>query len=212
MADVIFLDNHLLVADKPAGMPTQPNESGEINLQDDCKDWLKHKQQKPGNVFLHAAHRLDKPVSGLVLFAKTSKALSRLNAAFRNHEIEKVYIALVEGEMPAAPGTLDHYLRHDHHRAAVSHDRDPLAKLARLHYRVISSNQKQSKVEVRLETGRYHQIRAQFAAIGHPIIGDVKYGSTQAYFHAGIALRHCRLALRHPTTQEWLTFSAEDIF
>lgn len=210
MPKVVYLDNHLLVVEKPAGMPTQPNESGESNLEEFCKSWLKHKEQKPGNVFLHAAHRLDKPVSGLVLFAKTSKALSRLNAAFRSREVEKVYIALVEGTMPASSGTLEHYLRHDHHRATVSHANDPSAKLARLHYRVISSNSSHSKVEIQLETGRYHQIRVQLAAIGHPIIGDAKYGSRKPYVNAGIALRHYRLSIRHPTTQEWLTFTAED--
>lgn len=211
MPKVLYLDNHLLVADKPAGMPTQPNESGESNLEDFCKSWLKEKEQKPGNVFLHAAHRLDKPVSGLVLFAKTSKALSRLNAAFRNREVEKVYVAQVEGVMPASSGTLEHYLRHDHHRAAVSHAKDPSAKLARLHYRVISCSHSQSKVEIQLETGRYHQIRAQLAAIGHPIIGDAKYGSKRAYPALGIALCHCRLSIRHPTTQAWLTFTVEEI-
>jgi 23S rRNA pseudouridine1911/1915/1917 synthase len=204
--EIIYSDNHLLVVSKPAGMLTQPDEQSDAeDAETFCKSWIKHKFHKKGAVFLHAIHRLDKPVSGLLLFARTSKALSRLNEQSRNLEIQKVYLAEVEGEIKTAEGRLDHYLIHGDHRAIVSKEGAPEAKHARLTYQIIEKTPRTTFVRIELETGRYHQIRAQFSAIGHPIIGDVRYGAKQAPDEA-IHLHCSQLLLKHPVTQELLSF------
>lgn len=200
---VLYEDNHLLVVNKPAGLLTQPSGTNEDSLEAVCKHWLKEKYQKPGQVFLHAIHRLDKAVSGIVVFAKTSKALSRLQTSMKNKHFKKVYEALVESMPKMKEGTLEHYLVHDEHRARISATQDPNAKLARLHYRVVGQEGKYFKLEVELETGRYHQIRAQLSAIGCPIVGDGKYGSSQAA--QTIGLHHALMEIPHPTTGEILT-------
>lgn len=203
--EILYEDKHLLVVNKPAGLITQPSGTDQDSLECQCKQLLKIRDQKPGNVYLHAVHRLDKPVSGIVLFAKTSKALSRLNAALRAKNFQKVYLALAEGVFIRPTGILEHYLIHDDFQARVAGSSDPKAKLSRLHYRVLKVEELKSLVEVTLETGRYHQIRAQLAAEGHPIVGDTKYGS-QTYLGAGyIALHHCRLSLPHPVTGQVIT-------
>ena len=203
---IIFCDNHLLIVSKPAGISTQPHEGESRNLLDQAKEWLKKEFCKPGNVFLEPVHRLDKPVSGLVLFARTSKALSRLQEMMRGHQIEKTYLAWVEGQLPEPEGTLEHYLLHDEHRARVVNSSHPQAKLARLHYRQVDKKSETTLVEVRLETGRYHQIRAQLSAIGCPILGDSKYGSASPWKKDQIALHHATLRLTHPVTKEVLHF------
>ncbi len=195
---IIYCDNHLLVVSKPAGLSTQPHD-GEDSLSDRAKAWIKKEFQKPGSVFLEPIHRLDKPVSGLVLFARTSKALSRLQEMMRQHQIEKTYYAWIEGELPEPEGTLEHLLIHGDHRAHVH----PEGKLARLHYRQIAQGNGKTQLEIILETGRYHQIRAQFSAIGYPIVGDVKYGAKAP---GKIALHHGRLRFCHPVTKENLEF------
>jgi 23S rRNA pseudouridine1911/1915/1917 synthase len=199
---IVYEDNHLLVALKPAGLPTQP----------DCierlKKILKKKYQKSGNVFLEPIHRLDKPVSGLILCAKSSKALSRLHALMRDRQIEKRYCALVSGALPSTEGELRHFLMHDSHRARVVPPSHPEAKEALLRYRILQRKQNKSFVEIELVTGRYHQIRAQFAAIGCPIIGDAKYGSAHSWPHEGIALHHARMKFVHPVTHQELVFKA----
>lgn len=199
--NIIFCDNHLLVVDKPVGMATQPD------LEECAKAWVKKKFNKPGNVFLEPAHRLDKPVSGLVLFARTSKALSRLQAMMREREIRKTYLALVEGKLRDQEGTLKHRLVHDEFHARV----DEEGKEAILHYRVLGTHKNVNLVEVVLETGRYHQIRAQFSAIGCPIVGDQKYRSTQS-FPEGIALQHQKLEFKHPVTKEKILLETTEIF
>lgn len=164
----IFSDNHILILDKPAGMPTQSDDPQIMNLQTWGQQYLKQKLNKPGNVFLHPIHRLDKPVRGLVIFAKTSKALSRLNEQIKEGKVKKTYHALVEGTLKEPSGTLTHYLRHDEHRAVICSKEDPLGKKAILEYRLIKPVPHGSLVEITLLTGRYHQIRAQFSAISHP--------------------------------------------
>src|SRR3990167_9450967 len=131
--DVIHCDNHILVVNKPAGMSTQPHAPGEENLLDLAKEWVKESYQKPGKVFLEPIHRLDKPVSGLVLFSRTSKALSRLQELMRQRQIRKTYFAVLEGSLPQAEGTLEHFLVHDAHRARVVGTSHPEGKRARLH-------------------------------------------------------------------------------
>lgn len=206
--DVIYEDNHLLVVNKPAGLLTQPTELESYSLENLAKAWLKEKYQKPYNVFLGIVHRLDKPASGIVLLAKTSKALSRLNEMIRSKNVIKTYCALVEGKPPKESGTLEHFLRHDDHKALVCHRDDPRAKFARLFYDDIRSNDKTTLLQIILETGRYHQIRTQCAAIGCPIVGDTKYGSQINLPHGVIALHHYRLQITHPVTKQPLFFEA----
>lgn len=206
--EVLYEDNHLLVVTKPAGVLTQATEQESHSLENQAKAWLKEKYQKPFNVFLGVVHRLDRPASGIVLFAKTSKALSRLNDMIRSKDAIKVYCALVEGHPPEESGMLEHFLRHDEHRAYVSNSSDPQAKFARLYYDDLKSNEKMTLLQIILETGRYHQIRAQCAAIGCPIVGDVKYGSRYPLPNGAIALHHHRLQFIHPVTKLPLVFES----
>jgi 23S rRNA pseudouridine1911/1915/1917 synthase len=197
--DPLFLDNHLLVFNKPAGLPTQPSPSGGNSLEEEGKKWVKKKFQKPGNVFLTPIHRLDRPVSGLVLFARTSKSLSRLQAQMRARQIEKTYYAQVEGDVKESNGLLCHFLAHGNHKAYLTSKEE--GKEARLSYVVISKRGKTSLLEICLHTGRYHQIRIQLATIGHPICGDVKYGAKKKKGE-GIDLHHGKLSFFHPITNE----------
>lgn len=190
-AAVLYCDNHLLVVNKPPGVATQPD------LEEAAKAWIKHRFKKEGAVFLHVIHRLDKPASGLVLCARTSKALSRLQEAMRRREIQKTYVAEVEGHLSCPQAELKHFLVHGDHKAYVSAE----GKEAILRYRVIKEKKQSTVVEIELETGRYHQIRAQFAALGHPLLGDEKYGSKVPY-GKGIALTHVKLVFMHPVTKE----------
>lgn len=188
-------------------MLTQPDDTAAESLEKWVKLWIKHEYQKKGNVFLHCIHRLDRAVSGLVLFARTSKALSRLNEQSRQQEIQRIYIAEVEGILTKKEGKLDHYLIHGDRKAILAKEGDPEAKHARLFYQTLKRKPHTTLVQIELETGRYHQIRAQFSAIGYPILGDVRYGSGSG---AGEAIRlHCaKLAFRHPVTQEMLAVEA----
>lgn len=204
---VLFFDNHLLVAFKPPGMPTQPTpQSGSKNLEDWTKQWLKKETKKEGNVFLTCIHRLDKPACGLVLFARSSKALSRLNEMMRERKIQKKYLAQIEGRLPAQEGRLEHYLVHDDFVARVVSKESKDAKRAILTYKQIAPQ----LVEIDLETGRYHQIRAQLSSIGCPIVGDRKYGSSTHHRAPGIenaiALQHAQLQFVHPVTKAPLSF------
>jgi len=210
--DVIFEDNHLLVVNKPAGLLTQPSGTTAKNLEEQAKKWLKDKYHKPGNVFLEAVHRLDKPVSGIVVFAKTSKALSRVNAFMRNKALKKIYYALVEGCPAKSEGVLEHYLIHNDFQAELAPENLPGSKLARLSYRILRKDNAQSLLEVELDTGRYHQIRVQLSAMGHPIVGDVKYGSKSRIPSSGeaIALHHKYLEMPHPVTKEIMLFKAKN--
>lgn len=190
---ILFVDNHLLIVDKPAGLSTQPD------LVEMARGWIKKEFSKPGNVFLEPAHRLDKPVSGIVLFARTSKALERLNEMMRKREIVKVYHAWVEGTPSKPEDTLEHFLIHGDHKAIVSSPSHPDAKKAILSYRILETRGERTLLEVVLETGRYHQIRAQFSAIGHPICGDMKYGSRS---NGSLSLRHVKMQFKHPVTHQ----------
>ncbi len=193
---ILYCDNHLLVVEKPADMATQPD------LALLAKGWIKKKFHKPGAVFLEPVHRLDKDVGGLVLFARTSKALSRLQMLMREKKIEKIYHALVEGEPPKREGRLVHLLEHGSHRALVGKGKESI-----LDYKVLRREKRTTLLEIHLVTGRYHQIRAQLSAIGNPIVGDKKYGSRRTW-PIGIALRHVRLRFVHPVTHQEIVVSS----
>jgi 23S rRNA pseudouridine1911/1915/1917 synthase len=198
---VLYEDNHLLIVYKPSGILTQPSGTFQPNLEQVCKEWIKQKYHKPGQVFLEVIHRIDKPVSGIVAFAKTSKALARLQAYMREKKIVRIYEAWVEGTLPSDEGILEHYLVHDDYRAKVVDSTCKEAKKAKLHYQVIERQPGKTRLKIELETGRYHQIRVQLAEIGCPILGDFKYGS-QASWSDGIALQHTEMRLPHPVTHE----------
>jgi 23S rRNA pseudouridine1911/1915/1917 synthase len=236
VVDVLYEDNHLLVLSKPAGLPTMGTPGGQPTLLTLAKEYVKDRYQKPGNVYLGVMSRLDAPVTGVVLLARTSKAAARLTEQFRTHAVEKTYWAVVEGLMEPASGSLVDWLGHDerHRRMNIVGPTLPGAREARLSYRRLSVvegcvAQLPSAVrarargriaegrtaeggcatwlEVRLETGRKHQIRLQLAHHGHPILGDRKYGS-RLPFAAGIALHARRLVVLHPTTGTRLEFEA----
>lgn len=207
----IFCDNHLLIVEKPTALLTQPDDTGKQSLESQAKEWVKKEFQKSGNVFLHCIHRLDRVVSGLVIFARTSKSLSRLNEQSRQGEIQRIYIAEVEGALPQKEGRLDHYLIHGDRKAIVGKKGDKEAKHARLHYSVLEVRAFTTLVKIELDTGRYHQIRAQFHAIGHPVYQDTRYGSKKGD-GSEIHLHCAKLAFKHPTTNEILSFSSNPPF
>jgi 23S rRNA pseudouridine1911/1915/1917 synthase len=199
---VVYEDNHCLAVVKPAGVLTAGDRTGDVSLVDCVRDYLRIKYKKPGNVFVGVVHRLDRPVAGIVLFARTSKAAARLAEQFRTGRVEKVYQALVEGRVAVREGLLVDRLLKDHKTNVVrrSCGGDPRARESRLSFRRLSSTHSTTLLEIRPTTGRSHQIRVQLAAAGHPIVGDRKYGSKRP-FEDGIALRAVRLTFEHPTTR-----------
>lgn len=211
---ILFEDNHLLAVAKPSGLATQPSPTSKESLEDEVKAMIKARDQKKGGVFLHAVHRLDKATSGIVLFAKTQKALSRLMQAFREKTCEKEYLALVPNisflKKATLPYTLRDFLFHDDHKAIIVPQEYSGAKEAILTISSIEpfteNNEELYLLTILLHTGRYHQIRAQLSFHGAPIVGDIKYGSTIAYTQ-GIALQHSRLAFSHPTRKERVSIS-----
>lgn len=205
---ILFADNHLLAVNKPAGWLTQDSGTGLRNMEDWAREWVRVDKGKAGNIFLNAVHRIDKAVGGVVLFARTSKALSRLNEEIRNRNCKKTYHALVEGVPQNSSAELIHWLAHEHHRAEVFREGAKGARRAVLRYRTLGKTGDFSLLEIDLETGRYHQIRAQLAAIGCPIAGDGKYGAKRVSEKNGIALHHARLEVVHPTTREQIIIRA----
>lgn len=192
--EVLYEDNHLIAVMKPAGILVQGDESDEESLMDIVKAYLKEAYQKPGNVFLGLIHRLDRNVSGIVLFAKTSKGASRLSEQFRSHSTHKIYHALVEGRLDEPEGVLRDLLEKDERimKAVVSKN----GKEAVLSYRTVKTIGSDTLVRVELQTGRFHQIRAQFAHAGHPIVGDVKYGAHSPLPDQRIALAATELEFK----------------
>ncbi|MCX6781738.1 MAG: RluA family pseudouridine synthase [Candidatus Magasanikbacteria bacterium] len=187
---VLYEDNHLIAVFKPAGVLVQGDKTGDLCLMDEVKKYLKEKYAKTGNVFLGLIHRLDRPVSGIVLFAKTSKGASRLSEQIRNHDFKKEYQALVEGVPKNKKDTQINYLLHDEktNKAKIYDAKQEGAQLAELSYEVIENRGKNSLLKIDLKTGRHHQIRAQLAHIGHPIVGDIKYGAKAPLPDQSIAL------------------------
>ncbi len=199
----IFLDNHLIAIYKPFGIPVQPDKSNKTSLLEITKDWIKHKFNKPGNVFLGLLHRLDQPVAGIVLFARTTKAASRLSAQFRENTIKKYYQASVLSQPDKPEGVLIHYLRKEKSLKATVFPRETEgAKRAELSYRTLKSTSSGNVLEIQLKTGRFHQIRSQLAFIGNPIIGDVKYGAPFPLPEKKIGLIAHKMIFKHPITKE----------
>ncbi len=208
---IIFIDNHLIAVTKPAGLLTQPDRNTDESLIDQTRQWLKEKYNKPNNIFLGLVHRLDRNVSGVVLFARTSKAASRLSKQFREGTPKKHYMAIVLGKLKEEHTTLVHYLRKEKSlRATVFPRETPTAKRSELSYEVINALENKSLLEVSLSTGRFHQIRAQMAFIGHPIIGDVKYGAPEPLPNQEIALYAHKLVFSHPVSNEEITLTAPE--
>lgn len=221
--NILYEDNHLIVTYKPFNILTQGDRTKKPSLYDLVKNYIKVKYKKPGNVFLGLVHRLDKPVSGIIVFAKTSKSASRLSKQFAEHTTSKKYYALVEGKMGVGEKkTLIHYLQKDRKKNLVKaiSTASPNYKEAKLTYQVIPINKdilqlfeipkktnNCSLLEINLITGRSHQIRAQLSAIGYPIIGDKKYGSNIITPKSNLALIAYQISFVHPTTQKILTFS-----
>lgn len=207
MIKAVYEDNHLLVAVKPHGQLTQSDETGDLSLQDECKQYIKEKYQKPGEVYLGLVHRLDRPVGGLVAFARTSKAASRLSEQLRTHHMEREYLAVVEGEdLPARGDLRDWLLQGEDGLVRVVPEGTPGAKEARLHYERLGAREGTALVHLRLETGRKHQIRVQLSHLGYPICFDMRYGHGER--GRDIALFGAVLRLTHPTRKEDMTFTA----
>lgn len=187
---VLYEDNHLIAVYKPAGVLVQGDDTGDATLMDEVKYYLKTKYHKLGKVFLGLVHRLDRPVQGIILFAKTSKGASRLSEQWRNHSVEKIYHAIVIGKPKKQQDTLVHYLQKEekNNKVTISETEKKDFLRAELSYEVVKSNPKFSLLKIKLGTGRPHQIRAQLSAIGHPIVGDIKYGAPELLPDKSLAL------------------------
>jgi len=205
---VLYEDNHLLGVFKPAGVLVQGDRTKDETLMDLAKTYLKQKYKKPGNVFLGLVHRLDRPVSGVVLYARTSKAASRLTREFVERRVEKTYFAVVLGEPAEDEGDLVSYIERAHKKARFSRPESEHAKEAVLSYRVLARKSGLSLVELKARTGRHHQIRLQLAGIGHPVVGDIKYGSPGVLADRTIALHAGVLVVKHPTQDTRVRLSA----
>lgn len=201
---VVYEDNHIIIVNKTASEIVQEDKTGDVPLSETVKQYLKEKYHKPGNVFIGVTHRLDRPVSGLVVFAKTSKALSRLNEMFKNSEVKKTYWAIVKQTPPETEGELVNYLvRNEKQNKSYAYDTErPGSKKAVLHYRLIARSDNYSLLEVDLKTGRHHQIRCQLAKMGCPIKGDLKYGFPRSNPDGSICLHARRVRFVHPVSKE----------
>lgn len=207
---VVYEDNHIIVVNKTASEIVQADKTGDTPLSETVKQYLKEKYQKPGNVFLGVTHRLDRPVSGLVIFAKTSKVLTRLNEMFRAGEVKKTYWAVVKNAPKESEGELVHFLvRNEKQNKSYAYDKEvPNSKKAVLDYRLIGRSENYYLLEVDLKTGRHHQIRCQLAKMGCPIKGDLKYGSPRSNPDGSICLHARRVRFVHPVSKELIELKA----
>ena len=207
---VLYEDNHIIAVNKSTSEIVQGDKTGDQPLSETIKLYLKEKYNKPGEVFLGVTHRLDRPVSGVVLFAKTSKALTRLNEMFRNQEVKKTYWAIVKEKPEQPEGRLEHYLvRNEKQNKSVAYDKERSdAKKAALSYRLIAHSDTYYLLEVQLETGRHHQIRCQLAKMGCPIKGDLKYGFPRSNPNGGISLHARSIEFIHPVSKLQISLTA----
>lgn len=204
---VLYEDNHIIVVYKESGEIVQGDKTGDKPLSETIKAWIKEKYAKLGNVFLGVVHRLDRPVSGLVVFAKTSKALSRLNDMFRKGEVKKTYWAMVQTPPAESEGTLTNWLvRNEKQNKSYAYDHEvPNAKKAILKYKTVGQTEHYTLLEVNLLTGRHHQIRCQLSAIGCPIKGDLKYGARRSNPDGSISLLSRTVEFIHPVSKEYIS-------
>ncbi|NOR86556.1 MAG: RNA pseudouridine synthase [Bacteroidales bacterium] len=207
--DVVYEDNHLIIINKKAGQIAQGDKTGDAPLNDILKAYLKEKYDKPGNVYLGLIHRLDRPTSGGLIFGKTDKATSRLSKMFQKHDLTKKYWAVVDSLPPQTEGRLEHYLKknQEKNKSFVVKENTEGAKKASLSYKLISSSDRYHLLEIDLETGRHHQIRAQLGAIGCKIKGDVKYGFRRGNSDQSIHLHARYIAFIHPVKKEVMKFT-----
>lgn len=207
---VVYEDNHIIVVNKDSGEIVQGDKTGDTPLSDIVKAYIKDKYQKPGNVFLGVVHRLDRPVSGLVVFAKTSKALSRLNEMFRVGNVRKTYRAITKDMPPHPSGRLEQWLvRNEKQNKSYAYDHEvPGSKKAVLEYKVIGRSDNYFLLEVHLMTGRHHQIRCQLASMGCPIKGDLKYGARRSNPDGSISLMSYHMEFIHPVSKNKISLSA----
>lgn len=207
---VLHEDNHIIVINKRVGDIVQGDKTGDKPLSDVVKEYIKYKYNKPGDVFLGVVHRLDRPTTGIVVFARTSKALTRLNELFKNRETQKIYWAVVKQPPAQLSGTLVHYLtRNEKNNTSKVHSKEVTgSKQASLDFKIIKQLTNYTALEINLHTGRHHQIRAQLAAIGSPIKGDLKYGFDRSNPDGGIHLHARKLVFVHPVTKATLEITA----
>ncbi len=207
---VLYEDNHLIIINKSSSEIVQGDKTGDVPLSDLVKQYIRIKYNKPGNAFLGVAHRLDRPVSGVVIFARTSKGLTRVNEMLRNHELEKRYWAVVRNRPPESSGTLEHYLKKNEkqNKSYVVDEGVEGAKKAVMTYQIKGSGDHYHLLELQLHTGRHHQIRAQLAAIGCPIRGDLKYGYPRSNSNGSIHLHAHEVAFSHPISKEIVRVTA----
>lgn len=204
--DILYEDNHIIVVFKPAGILSQADKSGDVDMLTIIKSYLKEKYNKPGNVYLGLVHRLDRPVSGIMVFAKTSKAASRLSEEIRNNKMHKKYLAIIHGYLDVKEGTLVNKIEKlDNKKVLID---TPKGKEAVLNYKVIKEKNNLSLVDINLVTGRYHQIRLQFASINHPLYGDYLYNKKDTN---KLALVCYSLSFVHPTTKKNMNFNLKNI-
>ena len=208
--DVVYEDNHLIIVNKSSSEIVQGDKTGDKPLAEMVKEYIKQKYHKPGNVFLGVVHRLDRPVSGLVVFARTSKALARLNEMFRTKEVHKTYWAIVGNCPPTEEGELVHWLvRNEKQNKSYAYDKEkPEAKKAVLDYKLIGRSERYFLLEVDLKTGRHHQIRCQLAKMGCPIKGELKYGSPRSNPDGSICLHARRVRFVHPVSKQEIDVTA----
>lgn len=207
---VVYEDNHIIVVNKDSGEIVQGDKTGDTPLSDIVKEYIRQKYNKPGNVFLGVVHRLDRPVSGLVVFAKTSKALTRLNEMFRIGSVHKTYWAITRNTPPQPSGRLEQWIvRNEKQNKSYVYNREvPNSKKAVLEYSTIGTSDNYTLLEVRLMTGRHHQIRCQLAAMGCPIKGDLKYGAKRSNPDGSISLMSRYVEFVHPVSKETISLSA----
>ena len=207
---ILYEDNHIIAVNKTCSEIVQGDKTGDQPLSETIKIYLKEKYDKPGDVYLGVTHRLDRPVSGVVLFAKTSKALTRLNEMFRNQEIKKTYWAIVKEKPEQSEGRLEHYLtRNEKQNKSMAYDKERSdAKKAALSYKLIAHSDTYYLLEIQLETGRHHQIRCQLAKMGCPIKGDLKYGFPRSNPNGGISLHARSVEFIHPVSKQLIQLTA----
>ena len=208
---ILYEDNHLIIVNKLPGELVQGDETGDRTLADDVKEYLKVRYNKPGNVFLGIPHRLDRPTSGIVVYCRTDKALSRMTALFRTSDVKKTYWAIVDRKPERSEGELVHYITRNaaQNKSIASPKETKGSKIAKLSYRTLASSDNYHLLEIDLHTGRHHQIRAQLAAIGVHIKGDLKYGAQRSNPDGGICLHARRISFTHPIRKEKITITAD---